>query len=201
MILEIIIQALWCILPAYVANASALLVGGGTPLDFGKNWKDNRRILGNGKTWRGLLSGAFIGMTAGFGLSAAAKYINTTDFAWLGLNDFLGFPLMIPLIFSLCFGALLGDISESFFKRRIGKERGEDWLIFDQLDFIIGALALSFLMSILLVVSGLASSNWFFTSFSLWHILVLVTFTPFFHLFANFVHRKTARRATPEKVK
>jgi CDP-2,3-bis-(O-geranylgeranyl)-sn-glycerol synthase len=198
---EIIIQSLWFILPAYVANASALLVGGGLPLDFGKYWKDNRRILGDGKTWRGLFSGAFIGMTVGFGLSAAAKYINTTDFAWLGLNDFMGFPLMIPLIFSLCFGALLGDITESFFKRRVGKKRGEDWLIFDQLDFIIGALSFSLLISTLLMISGLVAFNWFFASFSLWHILVLLTFTPFFHLFANFVHRKAAHKAIPEKVK
>ena len=53
--LEIILQALWLILPAYVANASAVLVGGGTPVDFGKNWRDGKRILGDGKTWRGLL--------------------------------------------------------------------------------------------------------------------------------------------------
>ena len=50
---EIILQALWLILPAYVANASAVLVGGGTPVDSGKNWKDGKRILGDGKTWRG----------------------------------------------------------------------------------------------------------------------------------------------------
>jgi len=65
---EIIIQALWLVLPAYIANASALLVGGGTPIDFGKKWKDGNRILGDGKTWRGLISGAFVGMTGGFGL-------------------------------------------------------------------------------------------------------------------------------------
>ena len=56
----IILQALWIIIPAYVSNASAVLVGGGTPIDFGKNWSDGKRILGDGKTWRGLLSGTFI---------------------------------------------------------------------------------------------------------------------------------------------
>jgi len=49
MVYEIILQALWIIVPAYVANASALLVGGGTPIDFGKTWKDGKRVLGDGK--------------------------------------------------------------------------------------------------------------------------------------------------------
>ena len=187
---EVILQAFWLILPAYIANASAVLVGGGTPVDFGKTWGDGKRILGDGKTWRGLFAGAFIGMTAGFGLAVAAKYIALSDFAFLNLSDFEGFPLMIPIIFSLCFGALIGDVVESFFKRRIGKNRGEDWILFDQIDFIVGALLFSFLVSGVLQVSGLMSDNWFFESFTLWHILFLIVITPFIHLTANFLHKK-----------
>jgi CDP-2,3-bis-(O-geranylgeranyl)-sn-glycerol synthase len=186
---EIIIQALWLVLPAYIANASALLVGGGAPIDFGKNWRDGRRILGDGKTWRGLITGAVVGMTGGFGLSVVAKYAAVSDFAFLGINDFTGFPLMIPIIASICFGALIGDIVESFFKRRRGKVRGQDWIPFDQLDFILGALFFSFAMAGVLQIIGLTSNNWFFDSFSIWHILVLVVITPFFHLFANFVNK------------
>ena len=189
MVYEIIIQALWLVLPAYIANASALLVGGGAPIDFGKNWKDGRRILGDGKTWRGLITGAFVGMTGGFGLSVVAKYAALSDFAFLGINDFTGFPLMIPIIASICFGALIGDIVESFFKRRIGRTRGQDWIPFDQLDFILGALFFSFATSSVLQIIGLTNNNWFFDSFSIWHILVLVVITPFFHLFANFVNK------------
>ena len=187
---EIILQALWIILPAYIANACAVLVGGGTPVDFGKTWKDEKRILGDGKTWRGLLAGAFLGMTAGFGLSVAAKYIEMSEYAYLGLNDFTGFPMMIPIIFSLCFGALMGDIIESFFKRRIGKKRGENWIPFDQLDFILGVLFFSFLMGSFLHISGLTDENWFLGSLSVWHILTLLILTPCFQLFANFVHKK-----------
>jgi len=96
---------------------------------------------------------------------------------------------MIPIIASICFGALIGDIVESFFKRRIGKVRGQDWIPFDQLDFILGALFFSFAMAGVLQIIGLTSNNWFFDSFSIWHILVLVVITPFFHLFANFVNK------------
>lgn len=187
---EVMLQAFWLILPAYIANASAVLVGGGIPVDFGKTWRDGKRILGDGKTWRGLFAGAFIGMTAGFGLAVVAKYIALSDFAFLNLSDFEGFPLMIPIIFSLCFGALTGDVTKSFFKRRIGKNRGEDWILFDQIDFIGGALLFSFLVSGLLQVSGLTPENWFFENFTLWHILFLVIITPFIHLTANFLHKK-----------
>jgi len=135
--IPVILQALWIILPAYVANASALLVGGGTPIDFGKTCKDGKRVLGNGKTWRGLFAGAFVGMTAGFGLSVAAKYIAPTEYNFLQFEnlDFEGFPLMIPIVFSLCFGALCGDIIESFVKRRVGKDRGENWLFIFFMEF------------------------------------------------------------------
>lgn len=188
---EIIIQAFWLILPAYIANASALLIGGGTPIDFGKNYKDGRRILGDGKTWRGLISGAFVGIAAGFGFSVVGFYANNSDFSFLGISDFLGFPLMIPILAGICFGALFGDIFESFFKRRVGKNRGEDWIPFDQLDFILGVLFLSFLVSVLLEFCGFISYNWFLRNFTVWHILFLLLVTPFIHLFSNFVHRKT----------
>ncbi len=193
----IIIQALWLILPAYIANASALLLGGGTPVDFGKNWKDGKRILGDGKTWSGLLFGTLIGMIGGFGLSIVAKYAAATpDYQFLGIDDFTGFPLMIPLIFSLCIGALLGDVTESFFKRRTGIERGKDWIPFDQLDFILGVLFFSFIVSSFLHLTGLMEYNWFFRNFTIWHIVVLLVLTPFFHLFSNFVHRKAKKPKT-----
>ncbi|MBN2066117.1 MAG: CDP-2,3-bis-(O-geranylgeranyl)-sn-glycerol synthase [Candidatus Thermoplasmatota archaeon] len=191
---EIVLQALWLILPAYIANAGALLSGRGTPIDFGRNWKDGKRLLGDGKTWRGLATGAVIGMAGGFALSIIAFYAHDSDFAFLGLSNFGRFPLMIFIVGSLCFGALLGDIVESFFKRRRGKRRGEDWVPFDQLDFIIGALVCSFLISSLLQVTGITSTNWFLDTFTLWHVLVLLVITPFFHVFANFVHRKTNHR-------
>jgi len=186
----IILQAFWIVIPVYVANASAVIVGGGIPIDFGKRWRDGKRILGDGKTWRGLLSGTFLGMTAGFGLVVAASYINASEYNFLNLSDFERFPLMIPIIFSLCFGALLGDIIESFFKRRIGKNRGEDWILFDQLDFLIGALFFSFLMSVLLQLLGLTTENWFVKSLFPWQIVVLVVVTPFIHFLSNFIHKR-----------
>jgi CDP-2,3-bis-(O-geranylgeranyl)-sn-glycerol synthase len=187
-----LIQAFWLILPAYIANASALLLGGGLPIDFGKKWYDGKRILGDGKTWKGLLIGTFFGMTAGFGFSVISKFSENINFP-IEINDFSGFPLMIPILFSICFGALIGDIIESFFKRRIGRDRGENWIPFDQIDFILGVLLLSYIMSSFLHFFNFNKENWFLENFSIIHIIILLFFTPFIHLFANYVHKKTKK--------
>lgn len=193
---NVIVQAFWIIIPVYVANASAVIVGGGTPIDFGKNWKDGRRILGDGKTWRGLCSGTFLGMTAGFGLTVAASYLSTTEYDSFHLTNFEGFPLMILILFALCFGALLGDLIESFFKRRIGKDRGQDWIPFDQLDFLIGALGVGFLISELLYFLHITDHSWFFSNLTIWHIVVLLVITPFIHISANVLFRKIRKKDT-----
>ncbi len=194
----VVAQALWIVIPICMTNASAVLVGGGIPIDFGKIWRDNRRILGDGKTWRGLFSGTFLGMTLGFGLVIAARFLQQTDYSFLNLTDFEGFPLMIPLLFSLCFGALLGDIIESFFKRRIGKDRGQDWRVFDQLDFIVGALFFCFLMSTMLEASGVTDYNWFLQHLFPWQTVVLLLVTPFIHILGNvlFGHKKQQQAKT-----
>ena len=184
------------VIPIYVANASAVIVGGGTPIDFGKTLRDGRRILGDGKTWRGLLAGTFLGMTAGFGLVVAAKYLNTSEYAFLGVTDFEGFPMMFLILFSLCFGALVGDIIESFFKRRIGKDRGQDWIPFDQLDFLVGALLFSLMISELLFLLRMTNDQWFFSNITIWHIFILIIITPFIHITANFLFRKIKHKNT-----
>ena len=45
-----LIWALWIMLPAYVPNPVAALLGGGTPIDLRKNYSDGNRIFGDGKT-------------------------------------------------------------------------------------------------------------------------------------------------------
>jgi CDP-2,3-bis-(O-geranylgeranyl)-sn-glycerol synthase len=192
--LTVLAQAFWIIIPVYTANATAVLVGGGTPIDFGKNWRDGKRILGDGKTWNGLFIGTLLGMIVGFACAIAASFLPNSDYAFLNLTAFNGFPSMIPLLFSLCFGALLGDIIESFFKRRLGIGRGVDWIPFDQLDFLLGALGFSFLAS--WMIQLFTGQNWFLSTITVWHLLVLIVVTPFIHLMANLLwHHAKKRRA------
>ncbi len=58
-------QAIWFILPAYVANATPVLTGGGPPIDGGKKLSDGYRILGDGKTIRGFILGLLAGSIVG----------------------------------------------------------------------------------------------------------------------------------------
>lgn len=187
-IIAIIIQAIWLIFPAYVANASAVIVGGGKPIDSGRMYKDGKRLLGDGKTWRGLLGGTLFGITVGLGMMVLLKYgQNLLSFP---LTNFGGYPFMLLFFFTLCFGALMGDIIESFFKRRIGKERGEDWFVLDQLDFIVGALVLTISVSFLVAHFYPQEGNWFMSTVTLQHILIIVIVTPFVHIATNYVYRK-----------
>ena len=61
---------------------------------------------------------------------------------------------------------------------------------FDQIDFVLGTLFFSFLISSLLQILGVIDYNWFLKSFTIWHILFLLFATPFFHFFANLLHKK-----------
>ena len=114
-------------MPAYIANLSGLAFGGTTPVDFGKNFIDNRRIFGDGVTWKGLIFGTITGTLVG-----AIEGVIIWDPVYGLIIGFL-----------LSFGALLGDAAGSFIKRRIGLGRGRPAPILDQLDFVAGALILA----------------------------------------------------------
>ena len=65
-IVSLSIMTLWLYLPGFLANTFAMMWGkwlpktgyGPWPIDGGKNWKDGNRILGDGKTWNGLIGGS-----------------------------------------------------------------------------------------------------------------------------------------------
>ena len=141
----LVLSVFYFMLPAYISNISGLALGGGVPVDMGKNFTDNRRIIGNGVTWRGLIAGTITGTIVG-GLQA---YFNgyllvVTNGSFPIMFTNLEFGLLIG--FLLGFGALLGDAAGSFLKRRINIDRGKPAPILDQLDFVAGALILSSLL-------------------------------------------------------
>jgi len=120
-------------LPAYLANVTALAFGGGKPVDFNHKFRDGRRILGNGVTWRGTIIGTIIGITVGL-----IQGIITGNI----LQGFL-------LGFTLGGGAMIGDACGSFIKRRLKLESGRPAPILDQLDFVIGALVFASLIVVI----------------------------------------------------
>lgn len=149
-------------LPAYIANPMAVVFGGGKPIDFGKNWKDGRRILGDGKTFRGLIGGAACGVIIGL------VQMQVSSMQYLGIFKFTS-------IATLSLGALLGDMVKSFFKRRLGFERGAKLPLVDQLDFVAGAWILTYVFD----------PRWFTESFTIWVIITVLILTPVLHRLTN----------------
>lgn len=121
-----VLYALYYILPAYCANGSPVLFGGGKPIDLGRKFFDNRPIFGPHKTYRGFISGILIGTLVGWVQEKIAPLIELNGSAFTG--------------FLLSFGALTGDLFGSFLKRRLGIKPGEMLPIVDQLDFVLFAL-------------------------------------------------------------
>ena len=118
----LIVEALKFVFPAYCANGTPVLAGGGTRMDFGKNFVDGKRIFGNNKTFKGFFFGWAIGMLVG-----SIEYV-----------VFPGFPVLFIVLTPL--GALLGDLAGAFLKRRFGIAPGGLLPIVDQIDFVVGAL-------------------------------------------------------------
>jgi len=167
MVVETVAVALWAMLPAYVPNNAAVLVGGGRPIDAGRTWH-GRRILGDGKTWRGTAGGTLVGLA----LAGILTVLAPVPTRMTGVE----FPQFPPsAAFGLAFGAILGDVLASFVKRRTGRERGASFPLVDQLDFVVVALALT----------ALLAPGWFGDAFTLPRLAVVVVVTPILHVGTN----------------
>ena len=173
-ILHLIILGIWLMLPAYVPNPAAALFGGGAPIDLGKKLKDGYRIFGDGKTFRGLISGTLCGIAIGL--------IQNLLSSMMGLPSFV-----LPALFCLSFGALLGDLCKSFFKRRFGLRRGASLPVVDQLDLVFG----SWLLCLVFV------REWFLYNFKPQIIVVVLVMTPLLHISMNIIGYKMGVKKEP----
>lgn len=167
--IEIVVIAFWAMLPAYVPNNAAVLFGGGRPIDGGRTW-GGRRVLGDGKTWRGTAGGTLVGVGLALGLNAIQP--TAVDLLGVAVPDF---PIVAAV--TLAGGAMLGDITASFLKRRTGRERGAAFPGVDQLDFVVVSLGLTFV----------AAPTWFGETFTLPVLLVVLVVTPVLHVGTNVV--------------
>jgi CDP-2,3-bis-(O-geranylgeranyl)-sn-glycerol synthase len=167
MVVETVAVAVWTMLPAYVPNNAAVLVGGGRPIDGGQSY-GGKRLLGDGKTWRGTAGGTLAGVALAVLLNAVHPVVETAT--GLALPTF---PLHAAL--ALAAGAMLGDILASFLKRRTGRRRGASFPLLDQLDFVVVALALA----------ALVAPAWFAATFTLPVVVAVLVVTPVLHLTTN----------------
>jgi CDP-2,3-bis-(O-geranylgeranyl)-sn-glycerol synthase len=174
-LLGTVLGALWAMLPAYVPNNAAVLFGGGEPIDGGREW-EGRRLLGDGKTWRGTVAG----ITAGTLLAGALNLLRERASAAFGVpadadaaSALPSFPARAAL--ALPAGAMLGDILASFLKRRTGRDRGAAFPVLDQLDFVAVAVGLA----------ALLAPDWTRETFTPGRLVVVAVVTPALHLLTN----------------
>ena len=130
------LQLLYFMAPAYAANMAPPLVR------YWKGWNRpiSPRRLGTHKT------------VVGFGMGVLAAVMATfvqSRVDWDGALVASESWMTLGLRFGL--GAMAGDTAKSFFKRRAGIVAGRPWIPWDQVDFVLGALAL---------VLGAAALSW-----------------------------------------
>ena len=131
-----VFQLLYFMAPAYVANMAPPFVR------YWKGWNRpiSRRWLGEHKTVAGFGIGVLAALTVAFIQSRvgwSGALIAYDQWATLGLRFGVG--------------AMVGDSAKSLVKRRLGIAPGDRWIPWDQVDFVLGALAL---------VGGQAALSW-----------------------------------------
>ncbi len=184
-LLVVAISGVFLFLPAMLPNSAAVLFGGGTPVDLGRSWR-GKRILGDGKTWRGLVGGVSAGTSLGLLLAIITMAVDASD-SWRWGDGLM--PLGV--VFCLSLGSLLGDMTGAFIKRRLGMVRGQKAPGLDQYDFVVGALA----------VTALVFPGWVMDHYivgeSILALLALLVFVPVLHRSINIIGFKLGKKKEP----
>jgi CDP-2,3-bis-(O-geranylgeranyl)-sn-glycerol synthase len=127
------IADIYVYLPAFAANAAPVVVKN-LPFLRNLNHPIYATYIGKNKTWRGFLSGLLVAVCVGM-LQYELHPVSVPLHEWsLFTSAFAGFLLGC--------GALVGDMAESWLKRRIGIEPGKALPYLDGVDYILGAMVL-----------------------------------------------------------
>ncbi len=184
-LLLLIASGLWVIVPALVPNPGAVIFGGGRPVDLGREWK-GARILGDGKTWNGLIGGISFGILIG-----SLQILGESNYELPGFIGLGPMPTALVAVATLAIGSLLGDMGGAFIKRRRGMSRGQKAPVLDQYDSIAGALLLT-----LLVLPDWTMHT--FVQGEAWISLVtVIVATPLLHRSVNIIGYKAGLKREP----
>lgn len=183
--LEAALAGVWLMIPALVPNSAAVLFGGGMPMDFGRHWR-GKRILGDGKTWRGFFGGAASGVLAGLVLMLLTDAFHVGD-GW----RFGPWPDSLCVLLSLSFGAMLGDSAGSFVKRRLDIGRGMKAPVLDQYNFVVGAVVLVLAFQPGWFVEHYIEGN------GVYGLLLFLVVVPLLHRGVNIIGYKLGKKDVP----
>jgi len=208
---------LWLYLPGYLSNTAAMLGGKWIPeitgmrvfpIDAGRVMSDGNRILGDGKTWNGLIGG-----TLGGGLLAilttilsdnneidAAPFLSPVGAywvdpvhlsqAWFYFDNEIITAFIIGSVMG--FGCMIGDSIGSFIKRRLGHKReGEESSEAPLLDTLPFAIS-TFIFGLLFLNKSIAGSSELLTG-----MIILLFITPILHRSFNIIGYKLGLKSVP----
>jgi len=153
------LKAVWFALPAYIANASPVVLARVLkrrhPLDMGAKFVDGKRVLGDSKTIEGFVFGISMGFLTGLvqGMLVDGVWVHV-------LRGFV-----------LGFGAMVGDSLGSFIKRRMGLRPGQPAPLLDQAMFIAVALLFAYMAKLY--------------PLTMFQTIFLLVFTPVLHIVSN----------------
>jgi CDP-2,3-bis-(O-geranylgeranyl)-sn-glycerol synthase len=126
-------------MPAYFGNMAPVMVKKhfkflAIPIDGGRKL-GGKPLFGRNKTWRGLIFGVLLGI-----LTAFIQFkLNITSIHIIDYSNWLVFGALMGL------GAILGDLIESFVKRRLNRKPGQKFVPWDQTDFVFGSVLLTYM--------------------------------------------------------
>ena len=208
---------LWLYLPGYLSNTAAMLGGKWIPeltgipiftIDGGRVMRDGNRILGDGKTWNGLVGGTLGGGLLGvlIHIFAEGNQISNAPFldpiesygtnsvdiseAWfyIGEGSYTAFSLGCVL----GLGCMVGDSLGSFVKRRLGHKRegkiSSQAPLLDTLPFAISTFLFG---QLFLSPTVLASSELQFG------MAILLLITPIIHRSFNILGFRLGLKSVP----
>ena len=133
-----VLKTIYSTLPAIGANVAPILTKKVPflkfPLDFNLTFK-GERILGDHKTFRGLVSGVLFSMLI---ISIQYLIFRFTKFDFTLYNH--STTNFLALGFLMGLGVIAGDAVKSFIKRRFKVSPGESFIPWDQIDCVLGGL-------------------------------------------------------------
>ncbi|RJU87603.1 MAG: CDP-archaeol synthase [Candidatus Poseidoniales archaeon] len=208
---------LWLYLPGYLSNTAAMLGGKWIPdltgipvftIDGGRVMSDGNRVLGDGKTWNGLIGGTIGGGLLGV-LTQTIANDNTADNApfldslstygtssseisdaWFYIGGESTTAFTIGCV--LGFGCMVGDSAGSFVKRRLGHKRegsvSSKAPLLDTLPFAASAFVFG---QLLLGPSIVGSSE------LLMGMVILLFVTPILHRSFNIIGFRLGLKSVP----
>lgn len=135
---SLILQCFYLMLPAYFANMAPVIVKNifnklKVPIDFNKKI-NNKPVFGRNKTFRGLIFGVLFAIVIAY-----LQFLLHSNNIFVDIS-IVDYSNWLSIGFLLGFGAIFGDLVESFVKRRMDYKPGKAFVPFDQLDFVVGAL-------------------------------------------------------------